>query len=81
MDKKIWSEVSKQSDCKASGSTVAAYTVPFNDLKTDRITFCPEWFNIIQSPEAGPSITTLDPAKDIQLGTKLKDFTRKGGRM
>ncbi|MCJ1386996.1 hypothetical protein MMC17_010125 [Xylographa soralifera] len=77
----MWFEVSKQSDCKAAGSEVAAYNLPSNDLKTDRTTFCPIFFTIIQSPEAGPSITNLDPAKDIQVDTKLKDFTRKAGRI
>lgn len=80
-DRKIWSEVSKQANCGVAGTTVAAWTLSFNQEQRDRITFCPAWFTIIQQPEAGKSFTELDPAADIQVGSKLKDFTRKSGRM
>jgi hypothetical protein len=80
-DEKIWSEVSKYSNCAVDGSTIAGFTLPFNSQQKDRMTFCPEWFQIIAQPEAGKSFTDLDPAKDIIVGTKLKDFTRKAGRM
>ncbi|MCJ1473602.1 hypothetical protein MMC13_002253 [Lambiella insularis] len=80
-DKGTWAIVRKESNCKVFGSTIAAYTLSFNKLEKDRITFCPAWFDIIKSPEAGKSISNLDPAKDIQVGIKLKDFTRKAGRI
>lgn len=81
VDRKIWAETSKRSNCHLDGSTTAAYTLNFSDEQKDRITFCPEWFSVIKAPEAGPSITDLDPTKDIQKGTLLKTFTRKAARM
>lgn len=80
-DKNIWSEVTKKANCAIAGSTVAAWTLTFNAEQRDRMTFCPAWFTIIQAPEAGKSFTDLDPTADIVVGTKLKDFTRKSGRM
>lgn len=80
-DKIKWSEVSKMANCAIAGSTVAAWTLTSNKERRDRITFCPEWFKIIQAPEAGKSFTDLDPDADIKVGTKLKEFTRKSGRV
>ena len=80
-DQRIWSKVNKKANCGVAGSEVAAWTLPLNTEQRDRITFCPEWFQITQAPEAGKSITDLDPAVDIQVGAKLKDFTRKSARM
>lgn len=81
VDKGIWSEVLKMANCAVSGSTVAAWTLPLFAEEKDRMTFCPAWFDIITSPEAGKSFTDLDPAVDIQVNTPLKSFTRKSGRM
>lgn len=85
---KIWTEAILQTDCKAEGSTVAAFTANLNanndggkEKPSDRITFCPAWFDIIKGPEAGKSFTDLDPKADIQKGMILKDFARKAGRM
>lgn len=84
-DRKIWSEVLKKINCGLAGSDVSAYTWSFRDDLTDRIwdriTFCPQWFNIIKAPDAGPSFTGLNPAIDIKAGTLLKQFTRKAGRV
>jgi hypothetical protein len=80
-DEKIWSEVLQKANCARDGSEVAGWTLPFNSQQRDRITFCPAWFQITASSEAGKSFTDLDPTQDIIVGTKLKSFTRKAGRM
>jgi hypothetical protein len=73
-----WSEVLKQSNCHGTRPT-AGYTLPFNDQKSDRMTFCPEWFNKVK--EAGTSLSDINPAEDIKEGAKLQDFARKSARM
>lgn len=84
----IWSEVLQVTDCNQSGTQVAAYTLRLRgdnnggkDMPSDRITFCPQWFNIVKAPEAGKSFTDLDPKVDIQEGTKMSAFARKAARV
>ena len=84
----IWSEVKKATDCNLQGATVAGYTLRLNadnnggkDKPSDRMTFCPAWFDIIKSPEAGKSFTDMDPKADITEGMLMKDFARKSARM
>ncbi|KAL9629089.1 MAG: hypothetical protein Q9164_007026, partial [Protoblastenia rupestris] len=85
---KIWSEVLKATDCNLSGTEVAGFTLRLNEdndggkeKPSDRITFCPAWFEVIKSPEAGKSFTDLDPKADIKKGMMMKEFARKAGRI
>lgn len=86
--RKIWSEVSEATDCNLSGSTVAGFALRLEgkndggrENPSDRVTFCPAWFDVIKDPQAGKSFTDLDPRTDIMKGMWMKDFARKGGRL
>jgi hypothetical protein len=78
-DQQIWAEAYLASDCHKDGGTVAAYTLRFPDVKKDRITFCPQWFEVTKA--AGKSFTDLDREKDIVEGDNLSMFARRSGRI